>query len=81
MAWGPNNVSDPNNAPNPIEKPMAQSDVKTYYNRATATRRDTDKQKNLTITLLDVDTACSAGVWVISSVNCVFTVLDSSGRL
>ena len=57
MAWGPNNVSDPNNAPNPIEKPIAQSDVKKYYNRANAVRRDTDKVKNVTITLLDVDSA------------------------
>lgn len=57
MAWGPNNVSNPNEAPNPIEKPMAQSDVKKYYNRANAVRRDTDKEKNVTITLLDVDSA------------------------
>lgn len=57
MAWGPNNVNNPNNSPNPIEKGSAQSDVKKYYNRANAVRRDTDKEKNLTITLLDVDTA------------------------
>jgi len=57
MAWGPNNVNDPNNSPNPIEKGAAQSDVKKYYNRANAVRRDTDKEKNPTITLLDVDTA------------------------
>lgn len=57
MAWGPNNVSNPNNSPNPIEKNINQSDVKTNYNRAYATRRDTDKEKNVTITLLDVDTA------------------------
>ena len=57
MAWGPNNVANPNQPPNPIEKPLAQSDVKKYYNRANATRRDTDKVKNVTITLLDVDSA------------------------
>jgi hypothetical protein len=57
MAWGPNNVSNPNNSPNPIEKNINQSDVKTNYNRAYATRRDTDKEKNVTITLLDIDTA------------------------
>mgnify|MGYP000536307440 CR=1 FL=1 len=47
MPWGPNNVGDANNAPNPIEKNMSQSDVKKYYNRADAVRRDTDKQKNI----------------------------------
>lgn len=57
MAWGPNNVNNPNNSPNPIEKGNAQSDVKKYYNRANAIRRDNDKEKNVTITLLDVDTA------------------------
>lgn len=57
MAWGPNNINDPNNSPNPIEKGMSQSDVKKYYNRANAVRRDTDKEKNPTITLLDIDTA------------------------
>jgi hypothetical protein len=57
MPWGPNNVGDPNNAPNPIEKGMSQSDVKKYYNRADAVRRDTDKEKNVTITLLDIDSA------------------------
>ena len=57
MAWGPNNIANPNQAPNPIEKNANQSDVKKYYNRANAVRRDTDKEKNVTITLLDVDTA------------------------
>ena len=57
MPWGPNNVGDANNAPNPIEKNMSQSDVKKYYNRADAVRRDTDKQKNVTVTLLDIDSA------------------------
>jgi hypothetical protein len=57
MAWGPNNVGDANNAPNPIEKNINQSDVKKYYNRANAVRRDTDKEKNVTITLLDIDSA------------------------
>ena len=55
MAWGPNtNVNPP---PNPIENTSAQSDSKKLYNRANATRRDTDKQKNFTVTLLDIDTA------------------------
>jgi len=55
MAWGPNtNVNPP---PNPIENASAQSDSKKLYNRANATRRDTDKQKNFTVTLLDIDTA------------------------
>ena len=57
MAWGPNNVGDANNAPNPIEKNINQSDVKKYYNRANVVRRDTDKEKNVTITLLDIDSA------------------------
>jgi len=57
MAWGPNNVSNPNNSPNPIEKNNNQSDVKVNYNRANAVRRDTDKEKNFTVTLLDIDTA------------------------
>lgn len=55
MAWGPNNNVNP--PPNPIENASAQSDVKKLYNRANATRRDTDKQKNFTVTLLDIDTA------------------------
>jgi hypothetical protein len=57
MAWGPNNVSNPNYAPNPIQNNDNQSDVKKNYNRAYATRRDTDKEKNFTVTLLDIDTA------------------------
>ena len=55
MAWGPNtNVNPP---PNPIENASAQSDSTKLYNRANATRRDTDKQKNFTVTLLDIDTS------------------------
>ena len=45
-----------NNPPNPIQNDSNQSDVKKFYNRASAVRRDTDKEKNLSITLLDVDT-------------------------
>ena len=52
-----NNVSNPNYAPNPIQNNNNQSDVKKNYNRAYATRRDTDKEKNFTVTLLDIDTA------------------------
>ena len=55
MAWGPNtNVNPP---PNPIENASSQSDSTKLYNRANATRRDTDKQKNFTVTLLDIDTS------------------------
>ena len=55
MAWGPNtNVNPP---PNPIENASAQSDSTKLYSRANATRRDTDKQKNFTVTLLDIDTS------------------------
>jgi hypothetical protein len=57
MPWGPNNINDSNNSPNPIENNKNQSDVKKNYNRAYAVRRDTDKEKNVTITLLDIDTA------------------------
>ena len=56
MAWGPNNISNPDNAPNPINN-SNQSEVKQNYNRAHAVRRDTDKEKNFTVTLLDIDTA------------------------
>ena len=66
MAWGPNTNTNP--PPNPIENASAQSDVKKFYNRANATRRDTDKQKNFTVTLLDVDTA-------------IINTLDSTLRL
>jgi len=55
MAWAPDNKV--NSPPNPIENASAQSDVKKAYNRANATRRDTDKTKNFTVTLLDIDTA------------------------
>ena len=55
MAWAPDNKVNP--PPNPIENASAQSDVKKAYNRANATRRDTDKTKNFTVTLLDIDTA------------------------
>jgi hypothetical protein len=57
MSWGANNVNNPNNSPNPIENNNNQSDVNKNYNRAYATRRDTDKEKNFTVTLLDIDTA------------------------
>jgi hypothetical protein len=55
MAWKIENLSNPNFAPNPIQNNNNQSEVKKYYNRATATRRDTDTHKNLSITLMDVD--------------------------
>lgn len=43
------------NQPNPIQNNSNQSDVKKNYNRAYAVRRDTDKEKNFSITLEDVD--------------------------
>jgi hypothetical protein len=57
MSWGPSNVNNPNNSPNPVEKNNNQSDVKVNYNRANAVRRDTDTQKNITIALSDIDDA------------------------
>ena len=55
MAWKIENLSNPNFAPNPIQNNNNQSDVKKNYNRAYATRRDNDTHKNLSITLMDVD--------------------------
>jgi len=54
MAWKGN----PNNpAPNFRNEASNVSDVKSTVNRATQIRRDQDKFKNFTISLLDIDTA------------------------
>lgn len=54
MAWKGN----PNNpAPNFRNEDKNVSDVKSTINRATQIRRDQDKFKNFTISLLDIDTA------------------------
>lgn len=54
MAWKGN----PNNpAPNFRNEASNVSDVKSSVNRATQIRRDQDKFKNFTISLLDIDTA------------------------
>jgi len=68
MAWRPNQRIDINDAPPPVENtPAAQPNVKNLpkethggkkreVNRAEQVRRDTDKVKDFSITLLDVDT-------------------------
>ena len=54
MAWKGN----PNNpAPNSRNEANNVSDVKSTVNRATQIRRDQDKLKNFTISLMDIDTA------------------------
>lgn len=56
MGWGPQHISNPSEtAPNPIQNNKEQSDVNKFYNRAEAVRRDTDKVKNVNITLEDID--------------------------
>ena len=52
MPWE-NNI---NLAPNPIENNRSKSDANIFYNRADAVRRDTDKVKNVSIKLIDIDT-------------------------
>ena len=44
-----------NNAPNEIQEPIDRSEKIIGDNRALQIRRDTDTQKNFTITLLDID--------------------------
>jgi len=43
------------NAPNPVQEPIERSEKNTAVNRAEQVRRDTDTQKNFTITLQDID--------------------------
>ena len=54
MAWKGN---PDNPAPNFRNKDNNVAEVKATVNRATQVRRDQDKFKNFTITLLDIDTA------------------------
>jgi hypothetical protein len=54
MAWTGNNIST-GEQPNPKQFASAQSDVKVDYNRAYATRRDTDDFSDISITLEDID--------------------------
>ncbi len=57
MAWRGPTQPNTNPAPNRISRgPEMASAVKTE-NRATATRRDTDVQKNFSVSLIDIDTA------------------------
>ena len=54
MAWR----GDPNNpVPNFVQQPPSQSEKKAAVNRAAQTRRDTDTQKDVSIRLMDIDTA------------------------
>lgn len=53
MSWKGNLQNTP---PNDIQKPDSVSDVKISENRAFNTRRDTDKVKNVGISLEDIDT-------------------------
>lgn len=45
-----------NPVPNAVQDSIAQSDKDTTYKREFAVRRDTDKVKNFTVSLLDIDT-------------------------
>ena len=57
MAWRGPTQPNTNPAPNRINRgPEMAGAVKTE-NRATATRRDTDVQKNFSVSLIDIDTA------------------------
>lgn len=44
-----------NPAPNPVQEPIERSEKNVFVNRAEQVRRDTDSQKNFTITLEDID--------------------------
>jgi len=52
MPWKGDNT---NLAPNDLQEPMNRSEKFISDNRASQIRRDTDKQENFTITLLDID--------------------------
>jgi hypothetical protein len=52
MAWRGNPT---NTVPNPIQKDVNRSEGRIIDNRALHTRRDTDKLKNFTVTLKDID--------------------------
>jgi len=57
MAWQVSTLSNDqvNPAPNAVQDPMSQSDKDISYKRQFAIRRDTDKVKNISIDLQDVD--------------------------
>jgi hypothetical protein len=55
MAWTGNNLN--NNQPNPTQAGSNQSDVRKSVNRSYQVRRDTDKFKDISITLHDIDLA------------------------
>ena len=44
-----------NPAPNPVQEPIERSEKNVVVNRAEQVRRDTDTQKNFTVTLEDID--------------------------
>ena len=54
MAWHGNIL---NQVPNPIQEPIDRSEKLSDVNRAAQVRRDTDTQKNITVTLEDIDGA------------------------
>lgn len=54
MAWKGNPT---NPVPNVVQESQVLSEKKIDANRSQQTRRDTDEQKNYTVTLMDVDTA------------------------
>ena len=55
MAWNATSKDQSSAVPNPVQKPIAQSDKDISYKREFAVRRDTDKVKDVTIDLHDVD--------------------------
>ena len=56
MAWRGPNTPTPNPAPNAVNMPAVISDVLASENRANNVRRDTDKLKNFSVNLMDIDT-------------------------
>lgn len=56
MAWRGPTQPNTNPAPNRINRGPEMANAFKTENRATSIRRDTDKQKNFSVTLLDVDT-------------------------
>ena len=55
MAWNATSKDQSSPVPNPVQKSIAQSDKDISYKREFAVRRDTDKVKDITIDLHDVD--------------------------
>lgn len=50
--WKGNKIND---VPNPVQQDTNRSDERIIHNRALHVRRDTDKQKNFSVTIKDVD--------------------------